>query len=183
MNTRDANILDAAGRVFMQYGISRTTMNDIALEAGVARQTLYNAYPNKEEVLRAAARKSIDESLVEVAAAWEGLNDIEEKLRVFNEIVPLKWFDMVQTSPDIAELVDGLHRVAKEEMAAAAEVWGQRFSELFAAHNPDLKDPDDLGAYYYAAAINTKYSAENRGVMEMRLRMLIASVMALLSSG
>lgn len=182
MNSRDTNILDAAGRVFMRYGISRTTMNDIAREAGVARQTLYNAYPNKEEVLRAAARKSIDETVDAVTAAWDGLDDLEEKLNSFNELVPLKWYDMVQASPDVSELVDGLHRVAREEMAQAAEMWGTRFEALFRDHAPGYAAPADLAEFFYSGALNAKYSAENRAVVETRLRMLVASIMALIAA-
>ena len=53
MKNRDVKIIESALQVFMRYGIRRTTMNDIAAEAGLVRQTLYTAYSSKNEVLRA----------------------------------------------------------------------------------------------------------------------------------
>lgn len=181
MNIRDANILDAAIRVFTRYGLSRSTMNDIAREAGVARQTLYNAYPNKEEVLRAAARKSIQESIDEVRSAWETTPGLEAKLVQFTEIVPLKWWDMVQASPDIAELVDGLHNVARQELDEAAALWCGEFEDLLAEDAPNVANRAQIADYFYASAINAKLGVKDRGTLEMRLKILIASVMALIS--
>ncbi|GAC1396580.1 MAG: TetR family transcriptional regulator FadR [Chloroflexota bacterium] len=42
------SLLDAALRLFGQYGISRTTVDDIAEAADVARQTVFNHFPYKE---------------------------------------------------------------------------------------------------------------------------------------
>ena len=59
MNSRTQNILEAAQIVFARYGVSKTTMSDIAREAGVARQTVYNAFATKNEVLREVVRLEI----------------------------------------------------------------------------------------------------------------------------
>lgn len=53
MTDRERTILDAAMRVFMRHGVRRASMTDIGKEAGVSRQTLYNAFRGKEDVLRA----------------------------------------------------------------------------------------------------------------------------------
>jgi len=49
--TRTA-ILEAAGRVLLERGIARTTMLDIASEAGVTRGTIYWHFPGKDRLLR-----------------------------------------------------------------------------------------------------------------------------------
>src|ERR1700712_1304134 len=41
------SILDAAERVFFEKGVSRTTLADIALEAGVTRGAIYWHFANK----------------------------------------------------------------------------------------------------------------------------------------
>jgi len=64
----------------MRYGIGRTTMADIAQSAGVARQTLYNAYPNKDEVLRAVVRASTQHYIKHVEDAWTSLPDLSSKI-------------------------------------------------------------------------------------------------------
>lgn len=41
-----------------RWGIEKTTLNDIAKAAGCSRQTVYNYFPNKAEVLAAALEES-----------------------------------------------------------------------------------------------------------------------------
>ena len=56
MTEREIHILECAFSVFSRYGVKRASMTDIAEEAGIARQTLYNAFSNKDEILRATIR-------------------------------------------------------------------------------------------------------------------------------
>ena len=44
-------ILDAAHACFLRFGIDRTTMDDIAKEAKIARQTIYRHVPSKDEMV------------------------------------------------------------------------------------------------------------------------------------
>ena len=50
MNEREKKIIEAAVEVFHRYGVKRASMSDIADEAGVSRQTVYNAFSNKDEL-------------------------------------------------------------------------------------------------------------------------------------
>ena len=43
-------ILDAAGRLFERYGYKKTTVDDIAHEAGIGKATIYFHFPSKAEV-------------------------------------------------------------------------------------------------------------------------------------
>jgi AcrR family transcriptional regulator len=51
-NSRRERILEAAGKVFRTQGYD-ASMDDIAAEADVAKQTLYNQFGSKEELFRA----------------------------------------------------------------------------------------------------------------------------------
>lgn len=53
---RRARILDGALRVFLAYGFSRTTMDDIARAAELSRPALYLVFRNKTDIYRAIAR-------------------------------------------------------------------------------------------------------------------------------
>ena len=75
MSERKVQILKAAEIVFSRYGVSKTTMNDIAKTAGVARQTLYNEYPNKESVLRATLRFGAEKTMADVEARQFAIGD------------------------------------------------------------------------------------------------------------
>ena len=48
-----AAILDGAERCLERDGVRRTTMSDVAVEAGVAKATLYNHFHTKDDVLAA----------------------------------------------------------------------------------------------------------------------------------
>jgi TetR/AcrR family acrAB operon transcriptional repressor len=50
---REQQILDAAATVIVRLGYDRTTMSDIADEAGVSRGTIYLYYKGKEELFEA----------------------------------------------------------------------------------------------------------------------------------
>ncbi|MDP6377325.1 MAG: TetR/AcrR family transcriptional regulator [Pseudomonadales bacterium] len=83
--TRDL-ILDAALTQFDRFGPTKTTMNDIACAAGLARATLYLHFPNKKALYTAALERATH-SLV---AACEALMDqplsSQRKLRRFVEL-------------------------------------------------------------------------------------------------
>ncbi|MDQ7027209.1 MAG: TetR/AcrR family transcriptional regulator [Anaerolineae bacterium] len=49
----EARVLDAASELFIRYGYDKSTMNDIASNAGVAKSTIYLRWKKKEDVFRA----------------------------------------------------------------------------------------------------------------------------------
>ncbi|MDZ7733749.1 MAG: helix-turn-helix domain-containing protein [Acidimicrobiia bacterium] len=55
--TLSERILAAAPRCVARWGIAKTTLDDVAREAGCSRASIYRAFPGgKDEVLEAAAR-------------------------------------------------------------------------------------------------------------------------------
>jgi AcrR family transcriptional regulator len=73
-----AAILQAAERVFQKWGLNKTTMEDIAGEAGKGKSTLYYYYQSKDEIFDAVVAMEIGnilskarESTVEVISAKE----------------------------------------------------------------------------------------------------------------
>ena len=55
-----STLLDAAREVVMRFGYRKTTLEDIADQAGVSRATLYYYFPGKDEVFRALIVREID---------------------------------------------------------------------------------------------------------------------------
>ena len=181
MGSKDANILEAATRCFVRYGFSKTTMNDIAREAGVARQTLYNAYPGKNDVLRAAMRNNVDAIFEQVENGWAEMDSFEDKLDLFYQLGPLAWWDMVQTAPDTAELIDGLHSVGAEVLNEANARWAKRFEALISEHFPETTDIPSMADFLFSSAANAKVGASDRAMIERRLLTLRRAVVALLA--
>lgn len=50
----ERRLRDAAARCVHRFGVAKTSLADIAAEAGCSRQTVYNHFPNAEAVIAAA---------------------------------------------------------------------------------------------------------------------------------
>ncbi|HET6410338.1 MAG TPA: TetR/AcrR family transcriptional regulator [Chthoniobacteraceae bacterium] len=76
-------ILDAAKRRFGRYGLRATTMQEIALEAGVAVGTIYQFFPDKDALMLAW----VDEHRELIRSQWDEVvkqrGSADEKLRQF----------------------------------------------------------------------------------------------------
>ncbi|MCA1824513.1 MAG: TetR/AcrR family transcriptional regulator [Mycobacteriales bacterium] len=59
-----ASILAATSRCLLRFGTRKTTMGDIAREAGVAKATLYNHFRSRDEVYAALVGAEVDELLI-----------------------------------------------------------------------------------------------------------------------
>jgi len=75
-----ARLLDAALAEFSAYGLRRTSMENVAERAGLARSTLYRRFSNKRELARAVALRQSRAHLVELVRAVEGLPTVEDRL-------------------------------------------------------------------------------------------------------
>ncbi|MBZ0294334.1 MAG: TetR/AcrR family transcriptional regulator [Anaerolineae bacterium] len=56
---REQRILDAASRLILHYGYDKTTVSDIAREAGVSKGAIYLHYDSKETLFEALLRREI----------------------------------------------------------------------------------------------------------------------------
>lgn len=73
-------ILDATVRCFERYGPQRTSMNDIADEAGISRRTLYRLFDDRPALVAELLDRRIHELREAVNISLRGYNDIEEAL-------------------------------------------------------------------------------------------------------
>lgn len=78
--TRDA-ILDAAGILLGRYGYHKTTMDDLAREAGVARRTLYLHFRSKDEIFLERIDRVVTRLVDELRAIARTPASAEERLK------------------------------------------------------------------------------------------------------
>ncbi|EGD43275.1 putative protein TPRXL [Nocardioidaceae bacterium Broad-1] len=76
-----AKLLDAAAEQFRRIGIRRTTMEEVAKRAGVARITVYRRFANKdalvEQVVRREFRRYFDQFVLDIADAADAAERVE----------------------------------------------------------------------------------------------------------
>jgi AcrR family transcriptional regulator len=99
-------ILQAAFARFAHYGYRRTSMEDIAGEAGVSRAALYLQFRNKEEIFRSLSQQLHDQALASAAAALEGAGTLAERLRAAVEAKTMRFIEIAYGSPHGSELLD-----------------------------------------------------------------------------
>ncbi|MHB8425104.1 MAG: TetR/AcrR family transcriptional regulator [Gammaproteobacteria bacterium] len=73
-------ILEAASKMFLEVGFGAASMDAIANEAGVSKQTVYNHFGSKEELFAAMVRGSCDQMILAFTEATKNGNP-EKTLR------------------------------------------------------------------------------------------------------
>ncbi|WP_414463592.1 TetR/AcrR family transcriptional regulator [Hyphomicrobium sp. DY-1] len=81
LSKRDA-IIRAGSELFLSHGYDGASMEVIAEEAGVSRQTIYNQFESKEALFRAIIDCLVDEFMAPLAKASRGTN-VRETLFAF----------------------------------------------------------------------------------------------------
>jgi AcrR family transcriptional regulator len=102
----EARILNAALRCFARSGFQRTSMTDVAAEAGLSRTILYRHYQSREDVFRALSQRvnqGVRRAVID-AAAHEG--DLESRLHAVIA-ARIGWaFEALHMSEHGHELID-----------------------------------------------------------------------------
>lgn len=109
-----ARILQGAYKVFLAYGFSRVTMDDIAKAAELSRPALYLQFRNKGDIYRAIAQCVLTRCQQLARAELSGEGPLLERLE---RMVERALFDMmrdVDSSPHGTELLDMKSSLAGE---------------------------------------------------------------------
>jgi AcrR family transcriptional regulator len=122
-------LLDAAGEVFAEQGLS-ATLHDVAARAGVSAATAYRNWPNKNELIDELFRRRLDEFTVLTEEAlrdpdpWHGLctylqRSLEVQLhdRGLSEVLynPSMGHERLDESRDrLAPMIDAMAKRAKQ---------------------------------------------------------------------
>ncbi|HQP30350.1 MAG TPA: TetR/AcrR family transcriptional regulator [Deltaproteobacteria bacterium] len=77
---RRQELLKTASEVILEYGIQKTTLDDIARRAGMAKTSLYYYFKEKDEIVRAIIRNVMEDLLASMRQAAEAGDTSEEKL-------------------------------------------------------------------------------------------------------
>jgi TetR/AcrR family transcriptional repressor of mexJK operon len=110
---RDA-IRIAAGQLFLKNGLHRSSMDAVAAEAGVSKQTVYSHFRSKQELFAAVIAGKVEEYFLE-ANICEPLGDVRKQLielgrrfvdLIYDEEAVSMWRTVIAESvahPEIAE--------------------------------------------------------------------------------
>jgi AcrR family transcriptional regulator len=88
-------VLQEAAKLFRHYGLSKTTMEDIARAVGKGKSTLYYYYKSKEEIFDAVMQREKDAMLRRIQVAVEQEPTASLKLEAFTR---MKFREIAQIS-------------------------------------------------------------------------------------
>ena len=77
------SILDTAKKMFARYGLRKTSLEEVARMARVAKATIYNYFENKDHVYLEVLRREIDDVIKQVSLSVEQAASPVDKLRAF----------------------------------------------------------------------------------------------------
>lgn len=138
MGNLQTEILDAAMRIFARYGVKRTSMSDLCEEVGVSRQSLYNRFRNKDDILRGLIERYTDQAILEITQELQGLNRLDQQLDVIFQHMVVTGFDIVRAMPNAQEFFDGVNAVSQEALEQSAERFRAVIAKVLAPHEAAL---------------------------------------------
>ena len=147
--TTRQDVLDAAGRLFTAHGYAATTVDEIAAEAGVSRETIFKAFGTKRQLLRLWVEREVagpEEPVPIRRQAWmRRIEEAGEQRRQLEIAVAgarrihdraVDAVDVMRAAahadPEIAALWDEARRQRREDVGAV--------TELVAATGPTRSD-------------------------------------------
>ena len=181
-----AAILDAALRLFGQYGYKRTSIDDIAVEAEIAKGSVYLSFTSKEEIFRALCEDIVRRIEAGAVRARDSETALPDRILGILQAKFGFYFETVQKSPHAAELMDSKNRLsaglfeksdrryqrilrgAIEAASAGGEIAPQRHG-LSAAAVVEL---------LLAGAYGIQHTATNSAVLQRRMAELVNVVLA-----
>ena len=143
MSDRAKEIVDAAYACFTRHGARRTTMNDLAEQAGISRPALYQYFRSKEDVFRSLVERLLADALAaseKAAAAGTGPEDrLAGILLAKLDLVMRIWRD---SPAHAAELLGVETRLAPEALSRYDEAMLGLLTRTVHASYPDADARD-----------------------------------------
>jgi len=99
-------VITAASAVFLRYGRVRTTMNDIAAEAGISRPALYLTFPQKDEIFALVIERLLEDKLIEWRVALPKMRTLGRKLQYCCGQWAGEGYDLTKAHPDARDMFD-----------------------------------------------------------------------------
>ncbi|WKE67346.1 TetR/AcrR family transcriptional regulator [Gallaecimonas kandeliae] len=140
-------LVDAALRIYANKGVAELTLNELAIEAGVASGTIYNYFRTKEEVLNAVGISLAEALSLQITSLTDGIIDGAERFSIGVRTFVL----MAEQDPDWASALLNVFRYAEMVRSTLADNIRE-----------DLRRGQDQGQFKYddeEVAVNLVVSA------------------------
>lgn len=122
-DTQEREILNSAANLFKQYGLKKTTMEDIATSAGMGKSSLYYYFKSKESVYEVVLREEYAEFKFRVKSAIDMTSSSEQVIISFIKEVYSAIFDFPNLINALLESSYQKASVIAKAISAEFEQW------------------------------------------------------------
>jgi AcrR family transcriptional regulator len=129
-------ILDAAGALFVERGVGKPGMDEVARAAGCSRATLYRYFENRQALIQAFAHREARLITTQVAQATADVSD--PRRRVVEAVIAC--LDAVRERPHLAAWYAGDSTLLREVLHDSPVIRGT--AQNYLASDAEGSDPD-----------------------------------------
>ena len=178
--TTKEKIVDAAITTFIRYGARKTAMTDIASAAGVSRQTLYDQFGSKDDLVVAAIERNTDLVLTEIEKKLQNVTNLDEQLDVYLFETVVKTFNRLQTSEDVEDLISGHSDAGRAAISISRSRHKKAVMQMLSPYQSEIENTGQnvgqLAAYLVKCAMTFKH-CENRRELNAMLGSLRTAIL------
>tara|TARA_A100001391_G_C5082334_1_gene280227 strand:- start:3884 stop:4438 length:555 start_codon:yes stop_codon:yes gene_type:complete len=129
---RTARILEAATGLYLAYGARRTSMDDIANEAGMAKGSLYLSFKSKDELFHALIENLLHQWLAAARSRLMAETGIVEKLVAYLDEAIGEPARLLRSTPHAVDLLEAKGRLAAKLLSTYRQDVAHDLSALLA---------------------------------------------------
>lgn len=129
---RTARILEAATRLYLAYGARRTSMDDIASEADMAKGSLYLSFRSKDELFHALIENLLQQWLASARDRLAAESGTLEKLVVYLDATVGEPARLLRSTAHAADLLEAKGRLAGDLLSNYRRDVAQELTSLLA---------------------------------------------------
>ena len=179
----EKKIVDGAIRTFVRLGARKTSMADVAEAAGVSRQTVYDIFGNKDELIVASIRQVTEENLSNVRDRIARCRTLEERLNAYFDETVVKSFRLLQSSGDPEDLISGHNVAGKSAIEESHRHHEKVIADVLAPYEASITSHGEsvagLAHYLVTVVMSFKSTASDQRDLKNLLASLTAAVKAI----
>lgn len=155
-------ILDAAVEAYLEQGIRRTSMDEVARRAGVGRATVYRKFAGRDELTTAVIARDAQRFFSEIGQATQTITDVADRF-VEGLVIGLRWIReqpllhrLLHTEPDL--VLPALTLRAGPALAAIRSFLAEQYR--IGDHSGLRVDPDEVAEIVVRLAVSLTLTPE-----------------------
>ena len=176
---RRTKVLQTAMDLFIHHGYKKVTLADIAAEVGVSRPTLYQVFPNKEEIFKAIIGNFHKTAIDQIRESRDPNASLDQQLLDAIDIWTIQPYKLIQASPRAEEFQDSNMDFAKEALDEAYAGFEALVLEILNSKKKSRSTVNKDLAHLIAVSVKGyKFQAKNLKELKALVKSLVMLVSA-----